>query len=127
MNRSDIYRCPHCGRVVYVVEAGKGALLCCGKDMQLLKGGEIEGASEKHVPVIEKTANGYHVAIGSVAHPMSAEHYISFIELIVDGSSYYSKTLQPTDTPEATFNVPHGKHVVAREYCNLHGLWQATI
>ncbi|NIZ19019.1 desulfoferrodoxin [Entomospira culicis] len=126
MNRSDIYRCPHCGRVVYVVEAGHGGLTCCGHEMQVLKGGEIDGSTEKHVPVIEKIDTGYKVTVGSVAHPMTQEHYISFIELIVDGN-HYSQMLQPVASPEAIFNVAHGKSVVAREYCNLHGLWQATL
>ncbi|NIZ46479.1 desulfoferrodoxin [Entomospira nematocerorum] len=127
MNRSEIYHCPHCGRVVYVIEAGHGSLTCCGHAMNLLKGGEIDGATEKHVPVIEKIETGYKIMVGSVAHPMTEAHYISFIELIVDGTSYHSQLLQPTDKAEAIFHVPHGKHVVAREYCNLHGLWQAEL
>jgi superoxide reductase len=127
MNRTEIYRCPHCGNVVSVVVAGKGTLKCCGEAMQLLKGGEIEGASEKHLPVIEKTANGYKVCVGSVSHPMSEEHYISYIELIVDGKAHYSQTLETSASPEALFHVPHGTSVVAREYCNLHGLWQSTL
>lgn len=124
MKRGDIYRCSHCGRVVYVIESGENSLMCCGHEMQFLKGGEVDGATEKHVPVIEKLSDGYRVKVGEVAHPMTPEHYISFIELIVDGTSYYSKMLQPTDAPEAVFRVHHGNTVTAREYCNLHGLWQ---
>ena len=37
---------------------------------------------EKHVPVIEKTSNGYLVKVGSIAHPMEEKHHIEWIELI---------------------------------------------
>ncbi|MDR1834497.1 MAG: hypothetical protein LBQ96_01700 [Fusobacteriaceae bacterium] len=32
--------------------------------------------------------------------------------------------MKPGDEPEALFSVPKGASVVAREYCNLHGLWK---
>ena len=39
---------------------------------------------EKHVPFIEKTTDGYKVRIGeNAAHPMTEEHYIQWIELIM--------------------------------------------
>ena len=50
-------------------------------------------------------------------------HYIQFIEIEVDGDMLYRKHLKPGEEPEAFFQVPKGKTVVAREYCNLHGLW----
>ena len=43
--------------------------------------------------------------------------------LIADGKSY-RQFLNPGDAPEAVFKVSAGKPV-AREYCNLHGLWKA--
>ncbi|MDF1581191.1 MAG: desulfoferrodoxin family protein, partial [Desulfuromonadales bacterium] len=78
---------------------------------------------EKHVPVIEKTADGYKVTIGSVAHPMQEEHYIEWIELLADGKAY-TQFLKPGDAPTATFQIKASK-VTAREFCNLHGHWSA--
>jgi superoxide reductase len=78
---------------------------------------------EKHVPVIEKTADGFKVNVGSVAHPMEAEHYIEWIEVIVGGKAY-RQFLKPGEAPEAIFCVD-ADQVTAREYCNLHGLWKA--
>jgi len=73
--------------------------------------------------VIEKTADGVKVKIGSVPHPMEEKHYIQWIELIVDDKTYIA-FLKPGQAPEATFCVK-GTALTAREYCNLHGLWKS--
>ncbi|MEW5951484.1 MAG: desulfoferrodoxin [Elusimicrobiota bacterium] len=119
-----IYKCEVCGNIVEVLHAGAGALVCCGKEMKYFKENTTDGAKEKHVPVIEKTAEGYLVKVGSVAHPMEDKHYIEWIELIADGVSH-RKFLKPGEKPEAFFCVKAEK-VEAREYCNLHGLWKAA-
>ena len=77
---------------------------------------------KKHVPVIEKTADGYKVTVGSTLHPMLDNHFIEWIELLADGVSY-KKFLKPGDAPAAEFCVKADK-VRAREYCNVHGLWK---
>lgn len=119
----QVYKCMKCGNIVEVVHGGDGELVCCGEPMKLLKENTSDGAKEKHVPVIEKVAEGYKVKVGSVAHPMTAEHYIEWIELVADGMAYRA-FLKPGDAPEAVFCVK-AKTVYAREYCNLHGLWKA--
>lgn len=119
----QVYRCEKCGNIVEVIHAAGGTLVCCGQDMKLLKEGETDAATEKHVPVIEKIDGGYKVIVGDVAHPMEDKHYIEWIELIADGKAY-RQFLNPGDKPEAVFMVEADK-VSAREYCNLHGLWKA--
>ena len=121
----EIYKCEKCGNMVEVVHGGAGELVCCGQPMMLMKENSVDAAKEKHVPVIEKTADGYLVKVGSVAHPMEEKHYIEWIELIADGRSY-RKFLKPADAPEASFCVAASR-VTAREYCNLHGLWKAEL
>jgi len=121
--RYQIYKCEVCGNIVEVLHGGDGELVCCGKPMKLFKENTSEGAKEKHVPVIEKTKDGYKVTVGSVAHPMEEKHYIEWIELIADGVTH-RKFLKPGDAPTATFAVA-ASSVTAREYCNLHGLWKA--
>lgn len=121
--QKGIYKCEVCGNIVEVLHTGAGTLVCCNKEMKLFKENKSEGANEKHLPVIEKTTNGYLVKVGSVAHPMEEKHYIEWIELIADGISH-RKFLKPGDKPEAEFNVV-AKKVEAREYCNLHGLWKS--
>ena len=122
-SRLEVYKCAHCGNIVEVLHGGGAPLICCGEPMKQLREGQTDGALEKHVPVIEKTENGYRVKVGSVDHPMSAEHWIEWIELVADGISY-KKFLNPGEAPVAEFCVKTDK-VTAREYCNLHGLWKA--
>lgn len=121
----EVFKCVHCGNIVEVLVGGGADLVCCGNEMKLMAEGTTDAAQEKHVPVIEKTANGYKVTVGSVAHPMEEKHWIQWIELVADGVSY-TKFLNPGDAPEAEFCITADK-VTAREYCNLHGHWKAEL
>jgi len=122
IKRLEVYRCEACGNIVEVLHGGAGSLICCGKQMDLLKAGSVDAATEKHVPVIEKKAGQVIVKVGEVAHPMEDKHYIQWIELVADGNVHL-RFLNPGDKPEATFNV-EATSITAREYCNLHGLWK---
>jgi superoxide reductase len=119
----EIYKCNLCGNIVEVVHGGAGELVCCGQPMALIKENTVDAAKEKHVPVMEKTADGILVKVGSVAHPMEEKHYIEWIELIADGKAY-RQFLNPGEKPEALFTVK-ADQVTVREYCNLHGLWKS--
>lgn len=121
--RSQVYKCSMCGNMVEVLHAGAGELVCCGQPMVLFAENTVDAAQEKHVPVVEKTADGFKVTVGSVAHPMDEKHYIEWIELIV-GDKLYRQFLNPGQAPEAVFCVAAEK-ATARAYCNLHGLWGA--
>jgi superoxide reductase len=122
--RFQIYKCEICGNIVEVLDGGAGELVCCGEPMKLYEENTVDAAKEKHVPVIEKTGDGYKVTVGSAAHPMEDKHYIEWIELIADGKAY-REFLKPGGEPVAQFCVSAGR-VTAREYCNLHGLWKAS-
>jgi len=118
----QIYKCEVCGNIVHVFHSGVGELVCCNQPMKLFVENTVDAAKEKHVPVIEKVENGIKVKVGSVAHPMEAEHYIEWIELVADGKAY-RQFLNPGDAPEAVFCI-EAKQITPREYCNLHGLWK---
>ncbi len=119
-----IYKCEKCGNIVQVLHGEKPPVMCCGQGMDRLVENTVDAALEKHVPVVEKIDGGYLVKVGSVAHPMGNDHYIQWIELTSeDGMFMQRQMLTPTDAPEATFKTDAAK-VVAREYCNLHGLWK---
>lgn len=119
----QVFRCAICGNIVEVVHAGAGQLVCCNQPMEALAENTTDAAVEKHVPVIEKVDGGIKVVVGSVAHPMADDHYIEWIEVVVDGKSY-TQFLKPGDLPEASFPID-GANVKARAYCNLHGLWKS--
>ena len=118
----QIYKCNVCGNIVEVLHEGDGQLVCCGQPMELLGEKTEDVGYEKHVPVIEKTANGIRVKVGAIPHPMEKTHYIEWIEIIVNGKAY-QQFLKPGDKPEAEFKIETDK-VRAREYCNIHGLWR---
>lgn len=120
--RGQVYKCEICGNIVEVLAAGGGQLVCCGQPMKHLAENTVDASLEKHVPVVEKTADGIKVKVGSVAHPMEEKHYIMWIELAADGK-VYRQFLSPGNTPEALFPVK-AENFTAREYCNLHGLWK---
>jgi superoxide reductase len=122
MERLNIYKCEVCGNIVEVMHVGGGTLTCCNQPMKLLMDNTTDAATEKHVPVVEKTAEGLKVKVGSVAHPMQPEHYIQWIEVIADGRAY-RRFLSPGEPPEAVFEI-QAASVTAREYCNIHGLWK---
>ncbi|RKX18530.1 MAG: desulfoferrodoxin [Candidatus Zixiibacteriota bacterium] len=119
----QVYECQICGNIVEVIHTGAGQLVCCGQPMTLKTENTTDAATEKHVPVIEKTADGFRVKVGSVAHPMEDKHHIEWIEVIADGKAY-REFLTPGDTPEALFEIKADR-ITAREYCNIHGLWKA--
>lgn len=120
--RLQVYKCEVCGNMVEVIHDGPGQLVCCNQPMTLQEENTVDAAQEKHVPVIEKTAEGIVVKVGSVEHPMQDSHFIEWIQLLADDKAY-RQFLKPGEKPVATFKV-EGKDLSAREYCNLHGLWK---
>ena len=121
--RKQVYKCEICGNIVEMLHGGKGELVCCGQPMKLMEENTVDASKEKHVPVVEKTADGCKVKVGSASHPMEEKHYIEWIEIIA-GDKLYRQWLKPGDVPEATFKID-ADQVTAREYCNIHGLWKA--
>jgi len=119
------YRCPVCGQIVAVVKKTGVPIVCCGKPMEEIKAGTTDAAAEKHVPVFEVKDGKVFVKIGSVPHPMEAEHYIEWIALKTKFGNQ-RKALKPGDAPEAVFAICEGDEVEAvYEYCNLHSLWKS--
>jgi superoxide reductase len=119
----DVFRCMKCGNVVETVAAGGGELVCCGQPMKLLDEKTREGAGEKHLPVIETAPGGILVKVGSIPHPMDADHWIQFIELIRKDGKIGRRDLKPGDKPEAFFAVKREDIAAVRELCNKHGMW----
>lgn len=122
--RSQVYVCEQCGTIVEVLMPGEAPLVHCGEEMKLLEELTEGDLAPKHKPVIERVVGGYKVTVGDVEHPMTPAHWIVWIELMADGR-VYRQYLSADDKPVATFRIGTAKDVVAREYCNLHGLWKA--
>ena len=122
-NIREVYKCEACGNIIEVLHEGAGELVCCGQPMVHLVENTVDAAREKHVPVVEKVADGFSVKVGEVPHPMEEKHYIEWVEIITSDGRLYRQWLCPAEAPEATFNVK-ADQVTAREFCNLHGHWK---
>ena len=127
MCEKKFFVCERCGNLVELVEHGGGQLVCCGQKMTCLEAGVVEASREKHIPVVSVSENAVHVSVGSVAHPMSAEHNIGWVYLVTD-KGIQRKALAKDGAPEADFVLSDGEVALAAyAWCNLHGLWKAEI
>ena len=118
-----VYRCKHCGNIAIKVINSGVPMSCCGEAMEELVPGAVDAAVEKHVPVVARDGDKVTVSVGSVAHPMTAEHYIQFVILDTTAGVQIA-SLNPNDDPAAVFTVLSGAQVKkAYAYCNLHGFW----
>ncbi len=124
--REQVYQCEICGNIVEVVHVGKGQLVCCNQPMTLLDENTTDASKEKHVPQVTRDGDTIYVQVGSTSHPMTAEHYIEWVELIV-GDLVERHYLSPGDSPETSFAYRSSGQPVIRAYCNLHGLWKAVL
>ncbi len=124
MKELKFFICEHCKNIVEMVQDHGVPILCCGEKMKQLTPNTSDGATEKHVPVVETSGSKITVKVGSVEHPMTEEHHIAWIAIHTN-SGVQKKYLKTTDKPEATFALADGESLVAAyEYCNLHGLWK---
>ena len=120
------YICKHCGNLVTFINESGAPLTCCGDLMTQIVPNTVEAAVEKHVPVIKIDGHNVEVSVGSVEHPMLPEHYIQWIYLETE-NGFQMKYLSPGESPVAFFELNGDKAVAAYAYCNLHGLWKATV
>ena len=117
MLRMKFYVCPICGNVITAV--GEAVVSCCGIVLPALEA-EKE-ADEAHELNIEMVEDEYYV---SLKHPMSKEHYISFI-MATAGDRTELVKLYPEGGAEARFKVRLTKNIYY--YCNRHGLYVKRI
>lgn len=122
----DIYKCEICGNLIEIILPGMGELVCCNQPMVLQVANTNDAANEKHVPFFTKKDDELEIRIGQVPHPMAEEHYITFIEAISKDERYVKrKYLYPGEEPGFTLKYYDVGKLTAREFCNIHGLWEA--
>ena len=121
------YKCPHCGNIIAHIQDSGVRCVCCGEEMQPLVPNTTDAAGEKHVPVITRDGRLVTVAVGSVEHPMLDAHHIAWI-ILETKAGRQRKALKPGEKPVAVFALTEDDEpVAAYEYCNLHGLWSASV
>ena len=120
-----VHRCPVCGQILIVGGDNHMVQKCCGHVMIELQANTEDASTEKHVPVISRTNDGVVVKVGEVPHPMEEAHHIEMIAIIADGI-IARQFMKPNTKSEAGFETDVA-NITAITYCNLHGLWQASI
>ncbi len=126
MCENKFYVCEHCGNIVGLVNNAGVPMMCCGQKMKLLEPGTVEASHEKHIPVVEREGDIIKVSIGSVAHPMTEEHSITWVYLQTCRGGQ-RKCLNPGAEPAVKFALCDETPTAVYAYCNLHGLWKTDI
>lgn len=124
---AKFFLCKHCKKLIEVINDNSAPTLCCGENMTELRANTVDASGEKHLPVVSAEGNIVTVSVGSVAHPMLPEHFITWIALETN-EGILRKPLTPGSEPVAKFALTENeKPVAAYEYCNLHGLWKTEL
>lgn len=113
MLRTNFYVCPVCGNVIHTV--GEAVVICCGITLPVQ---EADIPEESHSIKVERMENEYYI---TVMHPMTKEHYISFLAYATSDRILIKK-LYPEQSAEAYYPVSGGGIVYA--FCNRHGLFK---
>ena len=98
------------------------------KPFEVLEPGMTEGASEKHLPLVETDGLHVTVKVGEIFHPMGEDHSIGWVCLTTKAGCTMRVCLNSDCEPVAHFTLEQGDSpVAAYAYCNLHGLWKTNI
>lgn len=116
--RSKLYVCPVCGNVLH--STGQAVVSCCGVALPAQNISEAENADENHQLTVERVEDELFVTIH---HPMTKEHYISFIAYLT-GDKFQLVKLYPEGNATCRFPL-RGKGVLYF-YCNRHGLMKQS-
>ncbi|MCJ7856880.1 helix-turn-helix domain-containing protein [Lachnospiraceae bacterium NSJ-143] len=77
MKNSKYYVCPNCGSIT--LSTGNASVSCCGRKLSLLNAKKAEKEEQLNVEIIE---DDWYI---SASHPMTKEHYISFVAYATGG------------------------------------------
>ena len=126
MKDTKFFICEKCGNIVGMIHEGGGTLVCCGQKMTRVEAGTVEASREKHIPVVTREGDTVTVTVGSVLHPMTEEHSITWVYLQTDRGGQ-RKCLNPNEPPVVSFALAGETPIAVYAYCNLHGLWKADV
>ena len=113
MLRTKLYVCPVCGNVIHC--AGEAVVSCCGITLPPLEAEEPDG---EHLFSLERVEDEEFL---SIRHPMTKEHFISFIAYATSDRFQLVK-FYPEGNAETRLRL-QGRGVLYA-YCNRHGLYK---
>lgn len=113
MLRSKFYVCPICGNAIHTL--GNTVVSCCGVTLPAL---EAEEADDDHAVTVEEVEDEQFI---TVHHPMTKEHYISFVAYVTSDRIQLVK-LYPEGNAQTRLQL-RGMGFLYY-YCNRHGLFR---
>ena len=116
MLRSKFYVCPICNNIIRSM--GDAVISCCGVKLPPL---EAEETDDFHSITIEKVGDEHFITVN---HPMTTDHYISFIAFLTSDRVQFVK-LYPEGNAEVRINLRGGGYLYI--YCNRHGLMKIKV
>ncbi len=116
VKKMQFYVCPVCGNVITAL--GQGCISCCGIT---LPSQEAEAPDEAHPLNIEIIDHEYYVTLD---HPMTKNHYISFMALVTSDTVQLVK-LYPEQ--EAAVRFRKRGHGILYAFCNRHGMFRKIV
>lgn len=111
MKKLKFYVCPDCGNIVF--SSSEAAVSCCGKKLSALAPRKAE---ENEMLTVENIDGGLYI---SSDHPMTKEHYISFVGYVNDNTAIICKQY-PEWNLQATLPLCNSGRLVW--YCTQCGL-----
>lgn len=113
MLRCKFYVCPVCGNIIH--STGNSVISCCGITLPPL---EAEEADSSHMLSITPVEDEHFI---SIAHPMTKQHYISFVAFVTSDRVQLVK-FYPEGNAETRLQL-RGFGMLYW-YCNQHGLYK---
>lgn len=115
VQRSKLYVCPICGNILHA--SGDAVISCCGVTLPSLEAEELD---DDHMVTVETVEDEQFV---TVHHPMTKEHYISFLAWATSDRFQLVK-FYPEGNAEARLQMRGFGTLYV--YCNRHTLMKRT-
>ena len=116
MLRCKFYVCPLCGNIIH--STGSAVISCCGITLPPLEAEEADG---DHSITVENVEDEHFI---TVHHPMTKDHFISFVAFVTSDRSQLVK-LYPEGNAETRLQLRGMGRLYY--YCNRHGLFQKKL
>lgn len=113
VKRTKFYICEKCGS--FLTSVGNSEITCCGRKLSPLR---VNSSDEDHAMKVEKVEDDFYITF---EHPMTKEHYISFISYV-----RFDRILTVRLYPEqdAEVRIPQMRGGKFCYYCSEHGLFE---
>lgn len=116
MKELKFYVCPQCGNLL--TAAAEASVSCCGKTLSPL---EMKKAPEAERLRVEQIENELYI---TTDHPMTKEHYITFVALLTGDSLILRRQYPEWDLQT---RIPGMRHGILAWHCNRHGLYYQLV